>query len=113
VAYEITQDILWNWIVRRELNRAFTDFVIGKTVGVIFGDTPREKGAMILERRKVNYVLTADFERGNSIRNTLISADKLFPYEFSKLDQGLLETRVLDGLQILTNRVQAPSQRTV
>ena len=113
MAYEITQDILWNWIVRRELNRAFTDFVIGKTVGVIFGDTPREKGAMILERRKVNYVLTADFERGNSIRNTLISADKLFPYEFSKLDQSLSETRVLDGLQILTNRVQAPSQRTV
>jgi hypothetical protein len=24
-----------------------------------------------------------------------------------------LETRVLNGLQILTNRVQAPSQRTV
>lgn len=113
MAYEITQDILWNWIVRRELNRAFTDFVIGKTVGVIFGDTPREKGAMILERRKVNNVPTAHFERGNSVRNTLISADKLFPYEFSKLDQSLSETRVLDGLQILTNRVQAPSQRTV
>ena len=113
MAYEITQDILWNWIVRRELNRAFTDFVVGKTVGVIFGDTPWEKGAMILERRNMNDVLTAHFECGNSVRNTLISADKLFPYEFSKLDQGLLETRVLNGLQILTNRVQAPSQRTV
>ena len=113
MAYEITQDILWNWIVRRELNRAFADFVVGKAVGVIFGDTPREKGAMILERRDMNDVLTVDFERGNSVRNTLISADKLIPYEFSKLDQSFSETRVLNGLQILTDWVQAPSQRTV